>query len=61
MKYSSRTLASLILVLGLSRGIARAQASDTLPDYIPLLPQIKAKAPAIDSKKGYVVGEGVTR
>jgi glyoxylase-like metal-dependent hydrolase (beta-lactamase superfamily II) len=55
MKHLSRTLLALILVLGLSRGTARAQTSDTLPDYVPLLPQIKAKAPHIDPKKGYVV------
>jgi glyoxylase-like metal-dependent hydrolase (beta-lactamase superfamily II) len=55
MMYSGRTLAALILLFGLLRGTARAQTSDTLPDYVPLLPQIKAKAPHIDSKKGYVV------
>lgn len=55
MKHSGRALASLILVFGLSRGTARSQKSDTLPDYVPLLPQIKAKAPQIDPKKGYVV------
>jgi glyoxylase-like metal-dependent hydrolase (beta-lactamase superfamily II) len=55
MTYSSRTLAALILLFGLSRGTGRAQTSDTLPDYIPLLPQVKAKALHIDSKKGYVV------
>jgi glyoxylase-like metal-dependent hydrolase (beta-lactamase superfamily II) len=55
MTYSSRTLALLILLFGLSRGTALAQTSDTLPDYVPLLPQIKAKAPHVDSKKGYVV------
>jgi glyoxylase-like metal-dependent hydrolase (beta-lactamase superfamily II) len=55
MTYSSRTLAALILLFGLSRGTVRAQTSDTLPDYVPLLPQIKAKAPHIDSNKGYVV------
>jgi glyoxylase-like metal-dependent hydrolase (beta-lactamase superfamily II) len=55
MTYPGRTLAALILLFGLLRGTARAQTSDTLPDYVPLLPQIKAKAPHIDSKKGYVV------
>jgi glyoxylase-like metal-dependent hydrolase (beta-lactamase superfamily II) len=55
MTYSGRTLAALILLIGLLRGTARAQTSDTLPDYAPLLPQIKAKAPHIDPKKGYVV------
>jgi glyoxylase-like metal-dependent hydrolase (beta-lactamase superfamily II) len=55
MKHLTRTSPGLILVLGLSLGAARAQTRDTLPDYAPLLPQIKAKAPAIDPKKGYVV------
>ena len=36
---------------------ARAQTADSLPDYVPLLPQVKAKAPVIDPKKGYVVEE----
>jgi glyoxylase-like metal-dependent hydrolase (beta-lactamase superfamily II) len=55
MTHSGRTLAALILLFGLLRGTARAQMSDTLPDYVPLLPQIKAKAPHIDPKKGYLV------
>jgi glyoxylase-like metal-dependent hydrolase (beta-lactamase superfamily II) len=55
MTNTSRTLAALILVLGLSRGTVRAQMTDTLPDYVPLLPPMKAKAPQIDPKKGYVV------
>jgi glyoxylase-like metal-dependent hydrolase (beta-lactamase superfamily II) len=36
---------------------AGAQTTDTLPDYVPLLPQVKAKAPVIDPKKGYFVAE----
>jgi glyoxylase-like metal-dependent hydrolase (beta-lactamase superfamily II) len=36
---------------------AGAQSTDTLPDYVPLLPQVKAKAPVIDPKKGYFVAE----
>jgi glyoxylase-like metal-dependent hydrolase (beta-lactamase superfamily II) len=55
MTYSGRTLAARILLFGLLRGTARAQTSDRLPDYAPLPPQIKAKAPTIDPKKGYVV------
>jgi glyoxylase-like metal-dependent hydrolase (beta-lactamase superfamily II) len=53
--YSLRTLAALVLLFGLSRGAAYAQTSDTLPDYVSLLPQIKAKSPHIDPKRGYVV------
>jgi glyoxylase-like metal-dependent hydrolase (beta-lactamase superfamily II) len=55
MTYSSRTCSTLVLLLGLSVATACAQTSDTLPDYAPLLPQIKAKAPTIDPKNGYVV------
>jgi glyoxylase-like metal-dependent hydrolase (beta-lactamase superfamily II) len=29
--------------------------ADTLPDYVPLLPQVKAKALEVDPKKGYLV------
>jgi glyoxylase-like metal-dependent hydrolase (beta-lactamase superfamily II) len=55
MTNSNRTLAAIILLFGLLPGTARAQATDTLPDYVPLLPQVKAKAPTIDPKKGYLV------
>jgi glyoxylase-like metal-dependent hydrolase (beta-lactamase superfamily II) len=37
--------------------VAGAQTMETLPDYVPLLPQVKAKAPAIDPNKGYFVAE----
>ena len=36
-------------------GTAAAQSPATLPDYAPLLPAVKARAPAIDPKKGYLV------
>jgi len=36
-------------------GTALAQTVDTLPDYAPLLPHVKAKAPVIDPAKGYIV------
>ena len=53
---------SLLLIFLLGVGLtetARAQTADSesLPDYAPLLPQVKAKAPVIDPKKGYVVEE----
>jgi glyoxylase-like metal-dependent hydrolase (beta-lactamase superfamily II) len=35
----------------------KGQTTDDLPDYVPLLPQIRAKAPVIDPKKGYFVEE----
>ena len=36
---------------------ARKPEPGTLPDYVPLLPQVQAKAIAIDPKKGYAVKE----
>lgn len=51
-----RAVAALIAVLGfLFLRNARPQTNDTLPDYVPLLPQVKAKAPLIDPQKGYGV------
>lgn len=40
-----------------SFGAAFAQTADTLPNYAPLLPQVKEKALAVDPKKGYFVKE----
>lgn len=42
-------IAFIVVVLG------HAQTSQNLPDYVPLLPQVKAKAPVIDPQKGYLV------
>jgi glyoxylase-like metal-dependent hydrolase (beta-lactamase superfamily II) len=36
---------------------AWGQAPDKLPDYVPLLPQVKAKALPVDPQKGYLVKE----
>jgi hypothetical protein len=33
------------------------KTQDKLPDYVPLLPLVKAKAPVIDANKGYFVAE----
>jgi glyoxylase-like metal-dependent hydrolase (beta-lactamase superfamily II) len=38
-------------------GKAAAQTPATLPDYVPLLPAVRAKAPVVDPKKGYLVKE----
>jgi glyoxylase-like metal-dependent hydrolase (beta-lactamase superfamily II) len=57
MNTHSHKLAFLQIFLfgfGLS-GTAYAQTSESLPDYAPLLPQVKAKAPVVDPEKGYVV------
>jgi glyoxylase-like metal-dependent hydrolase (beta-lactamase superfamily II) len=58
MSRSHLQIAMLIVGVGLALGPAsRAQTTNTLPDYVPLLPQVKAKAPVIDPKKGYFVQE----
>jgi glyoxylase-like metal-dependent hydrolase (beta-lactamase superfamily II) len=38
-------------------GNASAQDAATLPNYVPLLPQVKAEATPIDPQKGYAVRE----
>jgi glyoxylase-like metal-dependent hydrolase (beta-lactamase superfamily II) len=54
----TRGAAALIVFLGLfSSGNASSQTADNLPDYVPLLPAVKAKALAVDPKKGYLVKE----
>jgi glyoxylase-like metal-dependent hydrolase (beta-lactamase superfamily II) len=35
--------------------VGNAQTNENLPDYVPLLAQVKAKAPIIDPQKGYFV------
>jgi glyoxylase-like metal-dependent hydrolase (beta-lactamase superfamily II) len=50
--------AVLTVFLGLfPSGNAWSQAADNLPDYVPLLPAVKAKALAVDPQKGYLVKE----
>jgi glyoxylase-like metal-dependent hydrolase (beta-lactamase superfamily II) len=47
-----------ILALGCQGGASvGAQIPQQLPDYVPLLPDVKAKAPMIDPQKGYAVQE----
>jgi glyoxylase-like metal-dependent hydrolase (beta-lactamase superfamily II) len=56
MSHSRKGIAALIFGLGLAVGATgRAQTPETLPDYVPLLPQVKAKATPIDPRKGYAV------
>jgi glyoxylase-like metal-dependent hydrolase (beta-lactamase superfamily II) len=52
--YKLTFLPVFLLGFGLS-GLVHAQTSESLPDYVPLLPQVKANAPVIDPQKGYVV------
>jgi hypothetical protein len=58
MEKSIPFTAALIILFGLI-GIARsvAQQPDQLPDFAPLLPQVKARAWAVDPQKGYAVRE----
>ena len=50
------TLATHLLALGVAfTTVAHAQEADRLPNYVPVLPQIKARALAVDPQKGYLV------
>ncbi len=50
--------AALALTLGLSFSAgAGAQDLDKLPDYVPVLPQVKARALPVDPQKRYLVKE----
>lgn len=56
MLQASRLILVLIFVLYFGSAMTvHAQSTDQLPDYVQLLPQVKAKAPVIDPQKGYVV------
>jgi glyoxylase-like metal-dependent hydrolase (beta-lactamase superfamily II) len=55
MKPSSIQIAALFLLSLSFEGAGNAQTNESLPNYVPLLPQVKAKAPAIDPGKGYIV------
>jgi glyoxylase-like metal-dependent hydrolase (beta-lactamase superfamily II) len=58
MAQTHKRIAAMMFILGLCFGLsAHAQAGETLPDYVPLLSQVKAKALAVDPRKGYLVKE----
>jgi glyoxylase-like metal-dependent hydrolase (beta-lactamase superfamily II) len=58
MGHSRKGIAALIFALIFCFGVtANAQTDETLPDYVPLLPQVHAKALAVDPQKGYLVKE----
>jgi hypothetical protein len=58
MSYTCKAIAMLISCLALSLAAAtQAQTADALADYVLLLPQVKARAPVINPRKGYVVEE----
>jgi glyoxylase-like metal-dependent hydrolase (beta-lactamase superfamily II) len=53
---SFHLLSHLALALGLLfTAAAPAQAADRLPDYVPVLPEVRARALAVDPQKGYLV------
>jgi glyoxylase-like metal-dependent hydrolase (beta-lactamase superfamily II) len=56
MKTSAMRVLGLIagLILGFSAK-SHAQEPGTLPDYVPLLPEVKQKALAVDPQKGFTV------
>lgn len=50
------SFAAFSLALGLSfAASAQANEADKLPNYVPVLPHIKARALAVDPQKGYLV------
>jgi glyoxylase-like metal-dependent hydrolase (beta-lactamase superfamily II) len=54
----SKLTIALVFILGIAYpGTAHTQNAPPLPDYVSLLPQVKAKAPVIDPHRGYVVEE----
>jgi glyoxylase-like metal-dependent hydrolase (beta-lactamase superfamily II) len=56
MNHLSKRMAAIFFAVTLSLEVAgRAQTSENLPDYVPLLPQVNAKTPVIDPQKGYFV------
>ena len=57
MTRRSSIVATLVVILIMSLGAAKAQESDYLPDYAPMLPQAKARAVPVDPEKGYAVKE----
>jgi glyoxylase-like metal-dependent hydrolase (beta-lactamase superfamily II) len=58
MKRSFHCIAAFVVVLTLSAAAkAVAQEPDQLPNYAPLLPQVKARAWAVDPQKGYLVNQ----
>ncbi len=56
MMQNLKLIAALALSLGvLFSGTVAAQELDKLPNYVPVLPQVKARALAVDPQKGYLV------
>jgi glyoxylase-like metal-dependent hydrolase (beta-lactamase superfamily II) len=48
---------ALFFAVSLPLAVTAQEGNSTLPDYVPLLPKVKAKATPIDPQKGYAVKE----
>jgi glyoxylase-like metal-dependent hydrolase (beta-lactamase superfamily II) len=58
MKHIPKVAPIVVCCLGLCfASTSPTQTAEHLPDYVPLLSQVKAKQPVIDPKKGYFVQE----
>jgi glyoxylase-like metal-dependent hydrolase (beta-lactamase superfamily II) len=55
--YIVKGIAALVLASSLSVIATAQEPSTQLPSYVPLLPQVKARAPVVDPHKGYLVKE----
>jgi glyoxylase-like metal-dependent hydrolase (beta-lactamase superfamily II) len=55
MNHDRKRIGALVLFFGFCGAAAHSQTAETLPDYAPLLPQVKAKATVVDPQKGYAV------
>ena len=51
----NRLASFALMAAALLPWVAQAQDLDKLPNYVPVLPQIKARALAVDPQKGYLV------
>jgi glyoxylase-like metal-dependent hydrolase (beta-lactamase superfamily II) len=50
-------IVALFFASSLPLAVGAQERTNTLPNYVPLLPQVKAKATPIDPQKGYAVKE----
>jgi glyoxylase-like metal-dependent hydrolase (beta-lactamase superfamily II) len=50
-------IVALFFAISLPLAVTAQERASTLPNYVPLLPQVKAKATPIDPQKGYAVKE----
>jgi glyoxylase-like metal-dependent hydrolase (beta-lactamase superfamily II) len=53
----TQLVSAIVCIVAFSLATAAGSQEGRLPNYAPLLPQVKARAWAVDPKKGYVVRE----